>query len=57
VLHWKPFQAADVDELKRLIAAGQLRPAIDRRYPFGELVEALRYVDDGHARGKVVITV
>jgi NADPH:quinone reductase-like Zn-dependent oxidoreductase len=56
VLHWKPFHPPDVDELKRLIAAGQLKPAIERSFSFGELVEALRYVDEGHARGKVVIT-
>ncbi len=50
------FKAGDVDTLKGLIAAGKLRPAIDRRYPLAEVVDALRYVDDGHARGKVVIT-
>jgi NADPH:quinone reductase-like Zn-dependent oxidoreductase len=56
MLHWKPFDAADVETLKQLVAAGDLRPAIDRRYPLSELVEALRYVDDGHALGKVVVT-
>jgi NADPH:quinone reductase-like Zn-dependent oxidoreductase len=34
-----------------------VRPAIDRRYPLDEVVEALRWVDDGHARGKVVVTI
>jgi NADPH:quinone reductase-like Zn-dependent oxidoreductase len=53
---WKPFNPPDVDRLKELIAAGQLKPVIDRRYPLAEVVEALRRVDDGHARGKVVIT-
>ena len=33
----------------------QARPAIDRRYPFGALPEALRYLEAGHARGKVVV--
>jgi NADPH:quinone reductase-like Zn-dependent oxidoreductase len=56
VLHWKPFHRPDVDELLAMVAAGQVRPAIDRRYPLSELAEALRYVDEGHARGKVVIT-
>jgi NADPH:quinone reductase-like Zn-dependent oxidoreductase len=56
VLHWRPFDLADVETLKGMLAAEQLRPAIDRTYPFDELVEALRYVDDGHARGKVVVT-
>jgi NADPH:quinone reductase-like Zn-dependent oxidoreductase len=56
VLHWKPFDPDDVETLKGMIAMGQLKPAIDRSYPFNELVQALRYVDDGHARGKVVVT-
>jgi NADPH:quinone reductase-like Zn-dependent oxidoreductase len=56
VLHWKPFEPGDVAALAAFVASGQLRPFIDRRYPFAELVDALRYVDEGHARGKVVIT-
>ena len=56
-LWWKPFNVPDVNRLKELIAAGQLRPVIDRTYPLDQVVEALRRVDDGQARGKVVITV
>jgi NADPH:quinone reductase-like Zn-dependent oxidoreductase len=52
---WKPFAAADVDRLKELMAAGVIHPVIDRRYSLDEVVEALRYVDDGHARGKVLV--
>jgi len=37
--------------------AGKITPVIDRRYPLGEVPEAIRYLEQGHARGKVVITV
>jgi NADPH:quinone reductase-like Zn-dependent oxidoreductase len=53
---WKPFDPDDVATVKDLVAAGKMRPAIDRRYPLSEVVEALRHVDDGHARGKVIVT-
>lgn len=56
MLWWKPFNPADVDRLKGLIAEGKLRPVIDRRYPLSEVVEALRLVEDGKARGKVIVT-
>ena len=54
---WKPFNPDDVNTLKELIAAGRLKPAIDRRYPLTKIVDALRWVNDGHAKGKVVITI
>ena len=53
---WKPIHPPDVVRLKELIAAGQLRPVIER-YPLHQVVEALRHVEDGRARGKVVITI
>ena len=46
-----------MDKLKELIAAGKVKPIIERRYPLDDVVAALVWVDDGHARGRVVITV
>jgi NADPH:quinone reductase-like Zn-dependent oxidoreductase len=57
MLWWKPMHEPDVDRLKDLIAAGKLKPVIDRRYPLEQVVDALTWVEDGHACGKVVITV
>jgi NADPH:quinone reductase-like Zn-dependent oxidoreductase len=57
LLWWKPFHADDVARLAALYAEGKLRPAIDRRYPLEQVVDALRYVDEGRAKGKVLITV
>ena len=53
---WKPFKHEDVAFLNELIEAGRLVPAIDRRYPLSALPDALRYLESGQARGKVVIT-
>jgi NADPH:quinone reductase-like Zn-dependent oxidoreductase len=47
----------DLDLLKDLLAAGKIVPVIDRRYPLSDVAEAVRYLEEGHARGKVVITV
>lgn len=55
MLWWRPFAADDVTTLTALVADEQVRPAIDRRFGLDEVVGALRYVDDGHARGKVII--
>jgi len=56
MLWWKPLNRPDVDTLRELIAAGKLKPVIDRRYRLDQVVDALRWVEDGRARGKVVIT-
>jgi NADPH:quinone reductase-like Zn-dependent oxidoreductase len=47
----------DLPYLTELIEAGKVTPVIDRTHSLGEVPEALRYLEQGHARGKVVITV
>ena len=55
------FSAVDKTEamgvLTELIEAGKLRPIVDRTFPLAETVDALRYLEQGRARGKVVIAV
>ena len=48
---------ADLTFLKELLEAGKVVPVIDRCYPLSETAEAIRYLETGHAKGKVVITV
>jgi NADPH:quinone reductase-like Zn-dependent oxidoreductase len=48
---------ADLETLKTLCDNGKLKPVIDRTYPLEETPDALRYIDGGHARGKVVVSV
>jgi NADPH:quinone reductase-like Zn-dependent oxidoreductase len=57
----RPFVAIpsqdDLIVLKELVEAGRVTPVIDRTYPLTETAAAFRYLDQGHARGKVVIVV
>jgi NADPH:quinone reductase-like Zn-dependent oxidoreductase len=45
----------DLEHLSDLIEAGKVRPQVDRRYPFAEIPTAIAYLEQGHARGKVVV--
>jgi NADPH:quinone reductase-like Zn-dependent oxidoreductase len=49
--------APDLRVLNELVEAGKIKPAIDRYYPLHQTADALRYLGEGHARGKIVITV
>lgn len=48
---------ADLDLMRALVEEGKVTPMIDRRYPLSEVAEAIRYLERGHAQGKVVINV
>jgi len=56
IVMWKPNKKEDLVFLKELFEVGKVVPVIDRRYPLSEVPEALRYLEEGHALGKVVIT-
>lgn len=47
----------DLVFIKELLEAGEVSPVIDRYYPLSDVPEAIRYLEEGHAKGKVVITV
>jgi NADPH:quinone reductase-like Zn-dependent oxidoreductase len=48
---------ADLTMIRDLLEAGKVKPVIDRRYALNEVAAAIRYLEEGHARGKVIITV
>ena len=47
----------DLASVIELVEAGEVVPVIDRQYPLAEVADALRYLGEGHAKGKVVVTV
>jgi NADPH:quinone reductase-like Zn-dependent oxidoreductase len=51
------FSRANMETLRDLLASGQVKPVIERVYPFAQLVDALEYMGEGHARAKLVVTV
>jgi NADPH:quinone reductase-like Zn-dependent oxidoreductase len=46
----------DLETLRDLVAAGKVKPVVDRRYPLAQVAEAMAYLETGRARGKVVVT-
>jgi len=50
------FNRPDLEVLRELLDSGQITPVIERVYPFAQLTEALRYMGEGHARAKLVVT-
>jgi NADPH:quinone reductase-like Zn-dependent oxidoreductase len=47
----------DLRFLAERIEAGDLTPVIDRRYPLADVPSAIKYIEEGHARGKIVISI
>ncbi len=52
-----PYKTEDLNFLKQLVEAGTVKPVIDRKYTFDQIIDAHRYVDQGHKKGNVVVTV
>jgi NADPH:quinone reductase-like Zn-dependent oxidoreductase len=53
----KPPSKRDLVFIKELLRGGKISPVIDRSYKLIDLPEAIRYLEKGHARGKIIITI
>src|SRR5215216_5898237 len=51
------FNEPDLDALRELLESGQVKPVVEKRYELSEVADALRYLGEGHAQGKIVINV
>ena len=56
MLWWKPFDHADAATLAKLVLDGRITPVIDRTYPLLQVADALLFVDENRAKGKVLVT-
>jgi NADPH:quinone reductase-like Zn-dependent oxidoreductase len=50
-------KTSDMEILRELMQSGKMTPVIDRHYPLTEVADAMRYLQAGHARGKVVVDI
>lgn len=51
------FNKPDMEVLRELLESGKVRSVVDRRYELGEVADALEYIGEGHAKGKIVLTI
>ena len=50
------FNSPDMDVVRELLETGQVTPVVERRYELSEIADALRYIGQGHAQGKIVVS-
>ena len=51
------FNKADMNVLREMLAAGQVKPVVEKTYPLAQIKDAFNHLGEGHARGKIVVTV